>query len=43
DRVGSIEKGKDADIVLWTGHPFDYMTRTEKVLVNGKVVYDASL
>ncbi len=26
DRVGSLEVGKDADIVIFSGHPFDYRT-----------------
>ncbi|NLW02895.1 MAG: amidohydrolase [Clostridiaceae bacterium] len=39
DRVGSIEAGKDADMVLYTGHPFDYMTRVYMTIINGKVVY----
>jgi imidazolonepropionase-like amidohydrolase len=39
DRVGSLEVGKDADIVIMSGHPFDYRTVVEHVLVNGQVVY----
>ena len=39
DRVGSLEVGKDADIVIFGGHPFDYRTVPELVMVNGKVEY----
>jgi imidazolonepropionase-like amidohydrolase len=39
DRVGSLEVGKDADIVVFRGHPFDYRTVVEWVLVDGQVVY----
>jgi imidazolonepropionase-like amidohydrolase len=39
DRVGSLEVGKDADVVIFSGHPFDYDTVTELVLVDGKVAY----
>ena len=39
DRVGSLEVGKDADIVIWDGKIFDIMTRPEKVIINGKVVH----
>lgn len=39
DRVGSLEEGKDADIVIMSGHPFDFRTKTELVLVNGEIVY----
>ncbi|MDD2573421.1 MAG: amidohydrolase [Firmicutes bacterium] len=39
DRVGSLTPGKDADVVVFEGHPFNYTTRTRYVIVNGKVVY----
>jgi len=39
DRVGSLEKGKDADIVVLSGDPLDVTTRVEKVILNGKTVY----
>lgn len=39
DRVGSLEPGKDADIVVFSGHPFDYRTVAELVLVDGEVAY----
>ena len=39
DRVGSLEEGKDADIVVFSGHPFDYRTLPELVMVNGVVEY----
>ncbi len=39
DRVGSLEVGKDADIVIWDGPIFDIMTRTETVIIDGKVVH----
>jgi len=39
DRVGSLEVGKDADLVIFSGHPFDYRTVAELVLVDGQVAY----
>jgi len=33
DPMGSLEVGKDADLVVFSGHPFDYPTVTELVLV----------
>lgn len=39
DRVGSLEVGKDADVVIWDGPIFDIMTRTQCVIINGKVVH----
>lgn len=41
DRVGSLEEGKDADIVLYDGDPFEYVTHIEGVIINGEVVYEA--
>ena len=38
DRVGSIEVGKYADIVITDGNPFDISTRTEMVIIDGIVV-----
>ncbi len=37
-RVGSLERGKDADIVVWSGDPFDFYSRPEIVFINGKQV-----
>lgn len=39
DRVGSLEVGKDADLVIFDGHPFETMTHVEKVFVNGAEVH----
>jgi imidazolonepropionase-like amidohydrolase len=37
--VGSLEPGKDADVVLYDGDPFEYTSHVTAVLVNGKVSY----
>ena len=37
-RIGSLEPGKDADIVVWTGHPFDFYSEVSEVYINGKKV-----
>ncbi len=42
DRVGSLEPGKDADIVIRTGDPLDPRARIELVLIDGAVEYDAT-
>ena len=39
DRLGSLEAGKDADVVVWSGHPFDYHSVVDLVLVDGEPVY----
>ena len=38
DRVGSLEPGKDADLRLLSGHPLEFRTRCEKVLIDGALV-----
>lgn len=38
NRVGSIQRGKDADLALFDGDPFEYTTRTIGVMIDGKWV-----
>ena len=38
DRVGSLEEGKDADVVIVDGYPFDVTGVIQHVLINGKEV-----
>ncbi|KXG75668.1 amidohydrolase [Thermotalea metallivorans] len=38
-RVGSIREGKDADVVIWSGHPFELKSTVEYTMIDGKVVY----
>jgi len=40
DRIGSIEPGKDADLIVCSGDLFDYRTFVEWAVVNGRTVYD---
>ena len=40
DRVGSLEEGKEGDVVLLDGSPFDSYSRVEKTIVDGIVYYD---
>lgn len=40
DRVGSIEPGKDADLVLWDGDPLELMSKVVWTMVEGTVVYE---
>ncbi|MFZ5646691.1 MAG: amidohydrolase [Bacillota bacterium] len=40
DRIGSLEPGKDADIVVMDGHPFDVRSRVIMVIVSGQIVYN---
>ncbi len=38
ERVGSLEEGKDADLVVWDGDPFEYTTHVCGVVIDGQVV-----
>lgn len=38
DRVGSLQPGRDATLVIWSGDPFEIYTRAEKVYVQGREV-----
>ena len=40
-RTGSVEVGKDADIVVWSGHPLSIYSKVEQTFVEGKLYYDA--
>ncbi|MBQ6261561.1 MAG: amidohydrolase family protein, partial [Firmicutes bacterium] len=40
DRVGSLEPGKDGDVVIWTGNPMRELgAMAETTIIEGKVVY----
>ena len=40
DRVGTLQAGKNADVVLWSGNPFSVYTRAEKVWIDGAMMFD---
>jgi imidazolonepropionase-like amidohydrolase len=39
DRLGSIEPGKDADLVIWSGDPLDVLSRVTLALMDGEEIY----
>ena len=39
DRVGSLEAGKDADVVIYSGNPMEIFTEVRCTIVDGKIVY----
>ena len=43
DKVGSIDVGKDADLVLWDGYPLSSTAVPNKVLIDGDVYFDRAL
>ncbi|MEH7462813.1 amidohydrolase [Bacillus thuringiensis] len=38
-KIGSIETKKDADLVLWTHHPFHYLAKPVLTMIDGKIIY----
>lgn len=40
DRTGSIQVGKDADLVLWSNHPLSIYAKAEKTIVDGIIYFD---
>ena len=38
DRVGSLQPGRDADVVVWSGDPFEFATEPEHVFIRGREV-----
>lgn len=40
EQVGTLEKDKMADIVIWTGNPFSVYSKAEKVFIDGALVFD---
>ena len=38
-RIGSLVPGKDADVVVLSGHPFDFRSRVEAVFSTGHIAY----
>jgi imidazolonepropionase-like amidohydrolase len=39
DRIGSLEPGKDADLVIWSGDPLDVNSRAERAYQDGREIY----
>jgi len=43
DKVGSLDKGKDGDLVIWNTDPLTSYARAEKVYIDGDLYFDSSL
>jgi len=42
DQTGTLETGKMADVVIWSGNPFSVYTKAELVFIDGALIYDRS-
>jgi imidazolonepropionase-like amidohydrolase len=42
DRLGSLEPGKDGDVVVWSGDPLDVLSRVQRAFMNGREIYTAA-
>jgi imidazolonepropionase-like amidohydrolase len=40
DRIGTLDAGKDGDLVMWSGPPFEATSRVVGVLIDGQLVLD---
>lgn len=40
EHTGSLEAGKDADVVIWSGDPFSVYSQAEQVFIDGAVMYE---
>ncbi len=40
DRVGSLEEGKEGDVVIWSGHPISIYSKVEQTYIDGKKYFD---
>lgn len=43
DRTGSIDEGKDADVVIWEGHPLSMFGKAVQTYVDGKLYFDIDM
>ena len=41
-RTGSVEVGKDADITIWSGHPFSPLSMVEQTMIDGELYFERS-
>jgi imidazolonepropionase-like amidohydrolase len=42
DHLGSLQPGRDANVVVWSGDPFEFSTQVEHVLIRGREVIEPS-
>jgi imidazolonepropionase-like amidohydrolase len=42
DKIGTLEPGKNADVVIWSGDPFSIYSKADQVFVDGALLFDRS-
>ena len=42
DRIGSLQAGRDANVVIWSGDPFEFSTQVEHVFIKGREIKEKS-
>jgi imidazolonepropionase-like amidohydrolase len=42
DRIGSLQPGRDANVVVWSGDPFEFSTQVEHVFIRGREIKEPS-
>jgi imidazolonepropionase-like amidohydrolase len=42
DRIGSLQAGRDANLVIWSGDPFEFSTQAEHVFIKGREIKEKS-
>jgi len=42
DRIGSLQSGREANVVIWSGDPFEFSTQAEHVFIHGREVKEPS-
>ena len=43
DRMGSIKRGMDADLILWSDHPLSVQAKAEYTMVDGEILFDRAM
>ena len=42
DHIGSLQAGRDANVVVWSGDPFEFSTQVEHVFIKGREIKEKS-
>ena len=42
DHIGSLQAGRDGNVVIWSGDPFEFATQVEHVFIKGREIKEKS-